>query len=209
MSLKSLIALMVLTPLLLLGCSSVPQSTLPVQWQQHQKTLQQIDQFQVTGKLGYISPEERQSLNFFWHHQPYYSELRLTTVLGQTALKLAISPDGARITTYEDDVFEGQDATSLIYRLTGLRIPVTQLPAWLLGLPQDEQQFTLNDQNTLASLTAESTRQGVTRAPWHIAYQRYRDIDVNGERLPLPSKLQLTQGDIKLNIVITKWTVTP
>ncbi|MEI8597903.1 lipoprotein insertase outer membrane protein LolB [Vibrio sp. M60_M31a] len=51
------------------------------------KKLEAIHDFQVTGKLGYIGPDQRQNLNFFWKHSTALSQLRLTTILGQTATK--------------------------------------------------------------------------------------------------------------------------
>ena len=73
---------------LLSGCSSLPESVTNVEWQKHQQELQNIEQYQVSGRLAYISPEQRQSLSFFWKHSPSFSQLTLTFGLGQTALKM-------------------------------------------------------------------------------------------------------------------------
>lgn len=108
-----------LSSLILAGCSSVPESVTSVEWQAHEQRLETIHDFQATGKLGYIGPDQRQSLNFFWKHSTALSQLRLTTVLGQTALKLTITPQGATVETYDDQVLSARNANQLIYRLTG------------------------------------------------------------------------------------------
>ena len=41
----------------------------------------------------------------YWKHSPNQSQLRLTTFLGQTALNLTIDPSGAKVVTYDDQIF--------------------------------------------------------------------------------------------------------
>lgn len=51
----------------LAGCSTVSNTPITnIDWQAHQARLDKIEQFKISGKLGYISPEKRQSLNFQW-----------------------------------------------------------------------------------------------------------------------------------------------
>ncbi|WP_428771837.1 lipoprotein insertase outer membrane protein LolB [Vibrio sp.] len=189
---------------ILAGCATAPESTTNVEWQAHQLRLKQLTQYQAVGKLGYISPEERQSLNFQWSHSTQGSQLRLTNFLGQTVLQLHYSPLGARIETYDDQQFQGRSADQLVYQLTGLTIPVEQLHFWLLGLPDQADQFQLTPANTLASIDKQLGPQN-----WHLQYLRYQDYTLAGQPLPLPQKLKLSQAETSINIVISKWTLTP
>ncbi|MDF2154912.1 lipoprotein insertase outer membrane protein LolB [Vibrio sp. CAU 1672] len=202
MTLRSLFVFL-LSSMVLVGCSSMPESMTSVEWQAHQHKLEAIDSFQASGKLGYISPEQRQNLNFFWKHSPTFSQLRLTTFLGQTALKLTITPQGSTVETYDDQVLSATDTNQLIYRLSGLMMPVDHMPDWLLGLPTDADGFQLSASNTLLQLDKQ-----IGNHDWKIAYQRYSDIDWQQQHLPLPNKLQLTSSEIKINLVITKWNLT-
>lgn len=193
---------------ILVGCSSVPEPITSVEWQSHQNKLSRITHFQVAGKLAYISPQQRQSLNFQWKHSATSSNLRLTTFLGQTALNLTITPQGARVETYDDDVFTGPSATLLVKSLTGLLLPIDHMPQWLLGLPTDADHFQINENNTLRSLTKQVGQQN-----WQLDYLTYREINNTSssaapKRLPLPSKLKFTQADITINIVASKWKIT-
>ncbi|GLT16712.1 outer-membrane lipoprotein LolB [Vibrio zhanjiangensis] len=194
----------ILSILYLSGCASIDPSTTNVEWQTQQQKLASIDQYKANGKLGYISPEQRQSLNFQWKHSPTFKQLRLTTFIGQTALNLKITPQGSSVETYQDDTFVSDDAQSLIYRLTGLSLPIEQLNNWLLGRPEGADGFILNDTNTLASLTKK-----VQGKVWQLNYLGYQDVDYQGQPLPLPHKLKLTQGSIAINIVISNWNLEP
>ncbi|ELA8077281.1 lipoprotein localization protein LolB [Vibrio alginolyticus] len=202
MTLRSFI-LFFLSSLLLAGCSSVPESVTSVEWQAHEQRLETIRDFQATGKLGYIGPDQRQNLNFYWKHSSALSQLRLTTILGQTALKLTITPQGATVETYDDQVLSSRSANQLIYRLTGLMMPVDHMPDWLLGLPTDADKFQLSPTNTLQALNKQ-----IGLNDWSIAYQRYGDVQWHEQSLPLPNKLKLTTADVKINLVITKWNIT-
>ncbi|EHH1180726.1 lipoprotein insertase outer membrane protein LolB [Vibrio vulnificus] len=193
---------LMLLPLFMVGCTGLPEHPTSVEWQSHQAKLSQIQSFQAVGKLGYISPEQRQNLNFYWKHSPAQSNLRFTTFLGQTALNLTMTPQGARVETYDDQILTAKNATALVQQLTGLVIPVEQLSDWIIGLPNGADDFQLNEQNTLGSLEKELNFQR-----WHIAYTQYRDVEFHQQVVPLPAKLSLTQQDIKLNIVVSKWTL--
>ncbi|MDK9779688.1 MULTISPECIES: lipoprotein insertase outer membrane protein LolB [Vibrio] len=202
MTLRSFLILF-FSSILLAGCSSVPDSITSVEWQAHEQRLKTINDFQATGKLGYIAPDQRQSLNFYWKQSTTLSQLRLTTVLGQTALKLTITPQGATVETYDDQVLTARNANQLIYRLTGLMMPVDHLPDWLLGLPTNADSFQLSSTNTLQVLDKQ-----IGLNDWNIDYQRYGDIEWHNQTLPLPSKLKLSTSDVKINLVITKWNIT-
>ncbi|AXY01677.1 lipoprotein localization protein LolB [Vibrio alfacsensis] len=202
MTLRSFL-IMLWSSIVLAGCSSVPESVTSVEWQAHEQRLEAINHFQATGKLGYIGPDQRQSLNFFWQHSSTLSQLRLTTLLGQTALKLTITPQGATVETYDDQVLTARDANQLIYRLTGLMIPVDHMPNWLLGLPTDADSFQLSSTNTLQALDKQ-----IGLNDWNINYQRYADVEWHQQTLPLPNRLKLTTSDVKINLVITKWNIT-
>ncbi|MFW8629646.1 lipoprotein insertase outer membrane protein LolB [Vibrio natriegens] len=193
----------VLSSLLLAGCSSVPESITSVEWQTHEKKLEAIHDFQVTGKLGYIGPDQRQNLNFFWKHSTALSQLRLTTILGQTALNLTITPDGATVETYDDQVLSARHANQLIFQLTGLMMPVEHMPDWLLGLPTNADTFKLSSTNTLQALNKQ-----IGLNDWNIDYQRYSDVKWHEQALPLPNRLKLTTSDVKINLLITKWNIT-
>ncbi|EKO3515740.1 lipoprotein localization protein LolB [Vibrio fluvialis] len=204
MTLKPRIYLIVALLMTLFGCSSVPEPIADVKWQSHQARLTSIAQFKLVGKLGYISPDQRQSLNFQWQKSAENSQLRLTNFLGQTVLNLTISSQGARVETYDEQVFTAPSAQLLVRQLTGLDIPVDLLQDWILGLPSQADNYALNANNTLATLDKH-----VGSYSWHVDYARYRGYPWQQSNLPLPDKLKLTQNQTSINLVISKWTLTP
>ncbi|WKY58709.1 lipoprotein insertase outer membrane protein LolB [Vibrio sp. SNU_ST1] len=217
--LRKITSLIFLT-IIMVGCSSIPEQPTSVEWQSHQNRLLQIENYQASGKLAYISPEQRQSLNFIWKHSPNQSQLRLTTFLGQTALNLTIDSSGAKVVTYDDQVFTHASASVLVEQLTGLQIPIVHLPQWFLGIPDQADSYQLNSTNTLESLSKQ-----VSSQLWTLNFANYRNTDMpstllsgednrnssedstNVETIPLPTRLSFKQDENKINIVVSKWTL--
>lgn len=183
------------------GCATL-ESTTDVEWKAHQRRLLSLETYSASGKLAYISPEQRQSLNFQWSLSTSELNLRLTTFLGQTALNMISDVNMARVETYDDHTYQAETAEELITQLTGLNIPVNPLKKWLIGLPADVDNYTLNPTNTLASLTKM-----VDGKLWQVDYLSYQDVSYNQLFIPLPSKVLLTQGDTSIKLIISKWTL--
>lgn len=192
----------VTTLTLLFGCAQQPSNPTNVKWEQHQQRLATLDHYSASGKLGFISPEERRSMTFYWQQDGDNTQLRLTSVFGQTLLKLTMTPEQTQIDTYEGEHYQSVNGEQLLYQLTGLIIPLKQLPNWLKGAANQGDKYTLLETNTLASQSSQIANQ-----LWQINYQRYSDIKDNDVTLPLPSLLQLKQQDIKINLQISQWNL--
>lgn len=190
--------------LIISGCSIIEQSHTPVQWKTHQQQLDTIHSYAISGKLGYISPEERQSLNLYLRKREEKTELRLSSFMGQTVLKMTLSPRFAIIDTYDNQHIVTVTPQKTLFQLTGLHIPVEHLEQWLLGYPTENANFTLNDTNTLATLDSD-----INHATWQVKYQSYQTVKYQKGELPLPYKLSLKQAKTKLNLVISKWKIEP
>ncbi|MCG9555603.1 lipoprotein insertase outer membrane protein LolB [Vibrio sp. Isolate31] len=207
------IASLIFMTIIMVGCSSIPEQPTSVEWQSHQDRLLKIENYQAAGKLAYISPEQRQSLNFIWKHSPSQSQLRLTTFLGQTVLNLTIESSGAKVVTYDDQVFTHASASVLVEQLTGLQIPIDHLPQWFLGIPDQADCYQLNSTNTLESLSKQ-----VSNQLWTLSFANYRNTELPNQQLsegtdaatqsiPLPTRLSFKQDQNKINIVVSKWTL--
>ncbi|HAS63680.1 MAG TPA: lipoprotein localization factor LolB [Vibrio sp.] len=200
--LSSKLSLLLFFTTLVTGCSSVQDSYTNVEWQAHQQRLELIRDYKAAGRLGYIAPKQRESLTFYWQNSAKSSDLRLTSFLGQTVLNLNIDPSGAKVETYNNETYTDTSADRLIADLTGLNIPVEQLNDWLLGKPTNADEFSVNETQTLASLTKKINGQ-----TWRLIYSSYQDVPFLGSELPVPYKLKLKQNDTTINLVISKWTL--
>ncbi|WP_261816865.1 lipoprotein insertase outer membrane protein LolB [Vibrio gallicus] len=191
--------LVLLLALFMFGCETTSQLPVhSVEYQAHQQQLAQLDNYLISGKLGYIDPTQRQSLSFIWKHSPTESQLQLTTFLGKTVLTLDITPQGATLVDMNGKRYFDKDADLLFYQLTGMRLPIVYMQDWLKGQPTAADKMQVSDTGTLDSLS--QTRGGQT---WQLLYKAYTEQS----DYVLPHKMSLQQGHIKLNIQINKWSV--
>ncbi|WP_186294729.1 lipoprotein insertase outer membrane protein LolB [Vibrio algivorus] len=188
--------------LILSGCSSVPptQENYSVDWQNQKTVLEQLDTFKATGKIGYKDPEHRQSLNFILKHSNSFSELKLLSVFGQTVLTVQMTPTGAMVTNSDGKVQTAQQANALIQNLTGLAIPVSQLPDWIKGLPTQADNVTFNQSNTV-----ESLNKMIDGRDWTLSYLSYQSVMNKQQSITLPKQMLLHQSDTEIKILISKW----
>ncbi|MGL9734094.1 MAG: lipoprotein insertase outer membrane protein LolB [Symbiopectobacterium sp.] len=197
--------LLPLVSLLLTGCTltkpSGPNamSDSPA-WLQHKQQVQQLSQYQTRGAFAYISDSKKLSANFFfWQEsstQLYH--LLLTNPFGGTELELRAQLDGIQITDVQGKRYIGKDAEYMLSQLTGMRIPLTNLRQWIMGLPGDAQQFTLDEHARLS--TATLVQNGLT---WEVKYLGYDDSITP----TLPNALELTQGEQRIKLKMNNWTV--
>lgn len=188
--------------LILSGCSSVPpsQENYSVDWQNQKAVLEQLDTFKATGKIGYKDPEHRQSLNFILKHANSFSELKLLSIFGQTILTVQMTPTGAMVTNSDGKVQTAQQANALIQNLTGLAIPVSQLPDWIKGLPTQADNVTFNQSNTV-----ESLNKMIDGRDWTLSYLNYQSVMNQQQSITLPKQMLLHQNDTEIKILISKW----
>lgn len=196
--------LLPLASVLLTACSlhqpatSDKRPTSP-EWRQHQQKVQQLSQYQTRGSFAYISDSKKLYARFFWEEsssQRY--RLLLTNPLGSTELELNAQPGSVQIADNQGKRYVGKDAEDMVQQLTGMAIPLNNLRQWILGLPGEASDFTLDDKFLLNKVTY---RQG--DHDWTVSYQSYNQ-KVNP---PLPQSLELTQGEQRIKLKMDNWTV--
>lgn len=176
------------------ACSSQPPiTTADSEWEQHLSQLQQLEHWQLNGKIAFINQQSRQAANLFWRQDGENSLLRINGPLGLQGVEVHYQPGQVWVKT-KDEEYRGNDAQQLIYRLTGWQVPVEQLPAWLLGMPS-QNDYQLNAQHRLASFTSAEQ--------WQINYLNYAQYG----NYTLPRQLELNSADNRLKLNIHQWQI--
>ncbi|MDX5626906.1 MULTISPECIES: lipoprotein insertase outer membrane protein LolB [unclassified Brenneria] len=169
------------------------------EWRQHQQKVQQLSQYQTRGSFAYISDSKKLYARFFWEESSSQRfRLLLTNPLGSTELELSAQPGSVQIADNQGKRYVGKDAEEMVQQLTGMAIPLNNLRQWILGLPGDASDFTLDDQYLLNKVTYRQGDQS-----WNVSYQSY-SRKVNP---PLPQSLELTQGEQRIKLKMDNWTV--
>ena len=199
-----LIRLLPLAALVLTACSvNTPQdsgkSPTSPQWQQHQQEVRNLSQYQTRGAFAYLSDQQKVYARYFWQQtgQDNY-RLLLTNPLGSTELELIGRPGVAQLTDNKGQHYTAADGEMMLGKLTGMPIPLNSLRQWILGLPGESTDYTLDDQYHLKTLTY--TQNGRT---WKVVYNGYD----NATQPALPSNMELIEGSQRIKLKMDNWIV--
>ncbi|MFG1172755.1 lipoprotein insertase outer membrane protein LolB [Erwiniaceae bacterium CAU 1747] len=202
---RRLMRLIPLASVLLAACSIPPkpqapgQSPTSPQWRDHQQAVEKITQYQTRGAFAFLSDQQKVYARFNWQQTaPDRYRLLLTNPLGSTELQLDQQGQVAQIVDNKGKRYVSRDAAQMISQLTGMTIPLDNLRQWILGLPGDATDYSLDDQYRLRELNY--SQDGRT---WHVTYQGY-DSQQNPT---LPSNLELQEGSQRIKLKMDSWTV--
>ena len=169
------------------------------QWRQHQQDVRNLNQFQTRGAFAYLSDEQKVYARFFWQQtgQDRY-RLLLTNPLGSTELSLTAQPGNVQLIDNKGQTYTATDAEEMIGRLTGMPIPLNSLRQWIIGLPGEATDYSLDDQYRLLELN--STQNGKT---WHVTWGGY----TSDTKPSLPANMELNDGSQRIKLKMDNWIV--
>ena len=169
------------------------------QWRQHQQDVRNLNQFQTRGAFAYLSDAQKVYARFFWQQtsQDRY-RLLLTNPLGSTELSLTAQPGSVQLIDNKGQTYTATDAEEMIGRLTGMPIPLNSLRQWIIGLPGEATDYSLDDQYRLRELNY--TQNGKT---WHVTYGGY----TSDTKPSLPANMELNDGSQRIKLKMDNWIV--
>lgn len=200
-----LIRLLPIASLVLTACTTTDMPTGPAtsptspQWRQHEEQVKQLEHYQTRGAFAYISDKQKVYARFFWQqYTPDSYRLLLTSPLGSTEMELKVQNSTAQLTDNKGQQYTSNNPDEMIQKLTGMSIPLANLRLWMLGLPGDTTDFTLNSEYRLQQVNY--TQNGLKSK---VDYQGYsKDTQPS-----LPNRLELTQGEQRIKLKMDSWTL--
>ncbi len=178
---------------LLAGCASLPPDRLAAR--------DDIRDFSLEGRFALrvaMPGEDRQNTGgrLSWTHRNDDDRVLLSSPLGYGLAEIDTTPELSRLRTAEGKNRESTDPDSLIEDVTGQRLPVSRIPAWLLGRSNGE---------ALIENDAYGRPKRLSEDGWQVDY-RFDDDNPDA----LPSGLTLSRGsEIELRLRIEEWREKP
>ena len=133
---------------------------------------------------------------FSWVHRPVGETIELLTPLGQIAARMTVTPAGATIELSDGTRKTTADPEGFLSESFGVALPLAALPNWLQGAPIRGTPF-----------RAEGDRLGRTSTLWQNGWQIEYSEYANDTASANPTRLQLTQGNIEVRLIIAEWSV--
>ena len=94
--------------------------------------------------------------------------------------------------------YTATDAEEMIGRLTGMPIPLNSLRQWIIGLPGEATDYSLDDQYRLRELNY--TQNGKN---WHVTWGGY----TSDTKPSLPANMELNDGSQRIKLKMDNWIV--
>ena len=178
---------------LLAACASAPQVPLAPR--------DQIGDFAIEARFALrVSlpdrPPESSGGRLEWEHRNGNDHILISSPLGVGVAEIDVDPTRGRLRTADGQLRESADADALMAEVTGQRLPVRQLPGWLLGRTGSTSVVTSDSAGRPARLS---------EAGWQIDYV-YPDDNPGA----LPKLVSLRRDDeIDLRLRIEEWRAVP
>lgn len=180
---------------LLSGCASLtPPSDAPAA----RPSRNAISQFKLSGRLAVRNGAESFSGKIDWRHGRDGSDrILLSSPLGQGLAELDADPQGARLRTSDNNRFTAASLDDLSEQVFGTRLPLSNLPRWILGqAPSTDDRLALDTLGRPVSFSA---------AGWRVAYPSYENEMANA----LPALIRLSRDELDVRLKIDRWELAP
>lgn len=178
---------------LLAGCAGTPP--VPLAPRDHIRDFSLEGRFALRVTMPGQAPQSSGG-RLSWTHQNRSDRVLLSSPLGYGLAEIETTPELSRLRTAEGKTRESTDPDALIEEVTGQRLPVAHLPAWLLGRSAGRALIEADTLGRPARLT---------EAGWQVDYA-YEDEN----RSALPARLTLSRnGEIELRLRIEEWKEAP
>lgn len=176
------------------GCAAPPvlvRQTEPL----HIASIEQIDAFQLSGRVGVKYDEQGFSGNLRWQHAVQRDEILILSPLGQGVAQIEQNAAGVVLTTSDQKRYQAQDAETLTETVLGWRLPLAGMRYWVLGRAapgKAEMQF--DELKRPVRLMQDG---------WQIDYLAYREAG----GLVLPQKMSMHRQDLEMKLIIDDWAI--
>ncbi len=181
------------------GCATVApidQQRADAAWTSRRAKLEQVQHFSVQARAvatGALSG----SANLNWHQGPTEFDLKVSGPLGIGALSMAGDEHDVRVRTKEGS-FTTTDPEGTLREKLGWTLPINRLRYWVLSLPSPQSDYDVK-------LDQEGLVRTLSQDGWLLEYTDYVDV----AKRELPRRILLTQGGLKLRVLVDAWSDLP
>ena len=175
----------------LVSCASLSIKSPSLFQLQNREYLYKKKTWSFTGRVAMSNEKESLSLSIDWKHRKEQDFIELTGPFGQGRTILELTDDEVIIDDGEKRLNFVGNVDDLVARQVGVKIPISALKYWVIGLAKPENDFV-------------DEEYGFTQFEWRVQYQQMQFFE--GDELPKKIKIEnVEQGNEKLKLIIDHW----
>ena len=162
----------------------------------------------LAGRVALANGDRGGSGRLDWRQAGDRYSVSLSAPITRQSWRLGIGPDGATLEGLDGGPRHGPDASELLLRSTGWRIPVEALPDWLRGARAPglgPAVMAFGPDGRLARM--EQGGWTIEYSDWGlpVAGAEAAAGDGIGPGVALPHRLEAVRGDARVRLVVDKW----
>ena len=158
--------------------------------------LENLDSWQLSGKLGYRSRHEAGSAWLDWQQQSDHFQLSLSGPFGAGATRIEGTDTAAVLIRSGEPPISASSPEALTAQLFGWVWPVDELLSWVKGIPSPASTASFIDKDSSGRLVQ------LHQAGWKLSFADYVQTDND---LVLPGKIIGTRDDLRFTLLIKSW----
>ena len=193
---------LVIASVMLASCTVAPKIDKTQQqlaWQTHQQNINALQQWQLNGRLAITRGVESYTLNIRWKQKSDSYEIFLSGPMSSGMVQLVgENHGGVVLRDAEKNVFHAEHPEQLLFEHTGVKMPVSGLRYWILGLPQPPSASVKSFSQQ--KYDSEGRLVTFTQKDWLIDYDGY--TTVTNWQLPESMHISNEDEDVEVRIVI-------
>lgn len=163
-------------------------------WSQRQSQLSALREWQIKGRIGFVSETQSGSGSLYWQQQGDQYTCKVVAPFGKGSINISGDGDKVILHTADGEQYASSNVERLLWEHTGWIIPVQHLRYWMIGLPTDTstERYALDQDGRIESLSS---------GEWELQYHRYRAT----KQIELPTKITVQGPELKIKVAVSQW----
>jgi outer membrane lipoprotein LolB len=185
--------------LMLASCATVKEQITiePAGWVAEQQKRQQIEIWEIRGRLGVQTVNNGGVLDIIWKQSEHDFTIRLIAPLGAGSYLIQGKKEFAEIRFPDGEKKLVSDIDDIFVSILEVDLPIAAIKDWIRGLPASTlpiEHISWNDQGLLGS---------IKQSGWNIEMEKY-----TGNKILLPHVIYLTRDDdeeLDIRLMLRQW----
>lgn len=187
--------------LMLASCATVKEqvSTEPAGWVAEQQKRQQIENWEIRGRLGIQTENNGGTLDIIWKQAEQDFSIRLIAPLSVGNYHVQGNSEGAEIRFPDGRIETVNNIDHVFSSVLGVNLPANAVKDWIRGLPAKTlaiENISWNEQGLLNT---------VKQSGWNVEMKKY-----TGNKILLPHAIYLSREDsdeLDIRLVLRQWLI--
>lgn len=181
--------------LLLTACAAVPPAP-EAGWPAERDALVALENWSLKGRIAVATEEQGVSGSIRWQQDTDQTDFSFRGPLGSGSFRIQGDGDSLRLTTKDGSDRVLDDPDSGFREALGFDLPFRSMRYWVRGVPapSSEAETRFGSDGRLDSFS---------QAGWSVEYTSFVQV----ESRVLPRRLTIGNGDVRLKLGISEWTL--